>query len=572
MNKNNKYLDSQTIFVIIMIIIFIIFIISLCFYNKDKFLNLLENFGFVGEIIEVDNIKFVKKGYGPAIDDTVMTIGQDGLNNPWNSGATEIQYKNHEGLTLYLTGAEFRSINGFIPPSFEYFPFGINKSQPGYKEYKPDDNDFNANDYRYNGSNIEEGRQMCLQACKDTGCIAVQTEVPQLCYDRRTTIPVPDGLEIVGMPDQKFMVSKNDCKDKATHGCTLFYKDIVSADDGYYILSGGEDKYNDPTVPIKIGEKYYEQNRLPDITPGSGLPSTSTIKFCDPEVTEGGISSRYKTKLNATSECTCSSESECSDSNCCLYRDLLTTKYAKYNMPYYNLPLNLTRADDIENYSERALCNGIIYDPSKSFISNLFGVNNIYTHDNCCGYCLQEDGSKKLVSCPGTKRYIDGTYKSVNNTPENINIYWHINTSQCAQPSGGLEGVWGDIVDWFEGSNTTRSDEECVDKYKELYNTNKSAAYDELTTCCTYLDQACQTVTVQPYCKSGGGDVIRGCFSNPPILNVDKVTEGGLIKAADDTTVIPSANRCIENADGVICKAFPYGVSEKSGSLWIPLL
>lgn len=569
-------MDKQ-LSLIILVVSFIIFALFICYSCKESFKRFFEN--FIGEIVTVDGLNFLKVGHGPAIDVSVMTLGTNGLSNSWQSNASHVPYLNHEGKQLYITADEFRAINGFIPPSFEFFPFGVDND-----EYRPEDTTFlDETDPRRAGNKMDEGRQVCLQACKDTGCIAVQTEVPQVCYEARTKIKIPEGLKILGdeLGAQEYMVSKGDCKGRATHGCTMFYRTIEEADDGYFNTSGGEDALFDPTIPFKCGIKYYEDNRIPSVSPTTGVPSESVVKWCSSEITRDGIASKFLTTSEDKPGCDCSKEScsdplccpcmakyddsgnitqfaneECDDPRCCVYRNLLTTDHAKHKTPYYNLPLNLTKSNELAENSIGALCHAK-------------DQNN-----QCCGYCPTEDDPNRLVSCPQNRQYFDGTFKS--KVGENSNIWWATdpNASRCSVPPPDYSW-WTYInpVGWLQiirdSSLDTREEEECIQSYQENYDSNKERAYDELLKCCGFLDQACESVTVQPMCSTGTSSLTeRGCYGDPQILSVDKVV--GVVAACDDTSVIPPKNRCVQDVDGKVCKAFPYGCGEESGSLWVP--
>lgn len=537
MNIPKRYLP-----IIISISLFL-FVALLCIF-KDK---IYEH--FIGERVTIDNQTFVKIGNGPAIDKTVMTIGTDGLLNPWQTDNTLVPYRNHEGNIVYLKSEQFRTSNGFIPPSFEFFPFGIDNDS-----YKPEDKEFSLlDDPRRKGYNVEEGRNICLQACKDTNCIAVQTEVPQLCYSKRKKEKVPEGF----LSDNEFIVSKGDCKGKATHGCTLFYRNVEDADDGYYNLSGGQEALNDPNSIYRVGQKYYENNRLPEISPGRGLPSQETVKWCPSNISrKSGIASRYETTNDATAECSCIQNvgefpnMDCNDPNCCVFRDLLTTDFARNNTPYYSLPLNLTRVEELENNSLASIC------PAR---------NNDGT---CCGICPDPDnpGRNKLVSCPQNRQYIDGTFKPTYAGLEvNQNIWWGLDvlSARCSRSSSGF---FDKAVGWLGGAvlgiPEEKDDEECIREFQE-----SGGDYNKLLQCCTFLDQACMTVTVQPFCSTGAGSVTHGCFGDARILNVDEVL--GDIGSCDDPAVISPKNRCTQDVEGKLCKAFPYTCD--SGPLWKPI-
>jgi len=547
-NKNKKMLSTSLIFIVIVSII-----IGLLCTNTIHF---QEFFGIIGceETYLIgepgSEQRFCKIGTGPAIDRTAI--------RPWLSQGS-VGYKNHEGGNLLLSGEQYRSVNGFLPPSFQYFPYGLNVDS-----YRPADESFSVLDSDRTGYNVDEGRSSCMKACKDTNCIAVQTEVPQNCYQRTVQKPLPDGL-FVGSEQPELYTSKGDCKGKATHSCTLFYKTTEDADDAYFDISGGLQALLDPTITLKTGQKYYEMNPVPGIAPGDGnvRPSEEIVKWCKPDVSINdfyitsdnsdlkSIYSKYKTNKNSTQSCTCTSGTECTDTNCCVYRDLVTTDWAKYNTPYFNLPINVTRTDDIKNGNAGAIC------PAKD------------QNNNCCGVCPDGKGGFMLKSCPQNKQFLDGTLTNTINS----GIWWGVDTerSKCMWPENpwwvtAISGPFGWLSAGIDAYTGVRRDmEECLENYSQKINSDPAAAYLELTKCCGYLDQSCMDTVTQPFCNSSSGGIVRGCFGDPHILSVDNVL--GEIGACSNSAVIPPESRCIQDVEGKPCKGFPYGC--ESGPLWV---
>lgn len=426
------------------ILLLLVTLFCVCCCNKEyfntQFVKLKEYFGVLGCLATttVGDQSFCQIGNGPAIDRTAMY--------KW-MGTGSNSYTNHEGVLMFLNSAQYRSINGFLPPSFAFFPYGLDKD-----EYRPEDPSVSVLDPTKADYNTEEGRAICLQACKDTDCIAVQTEVPQMCYEKRVQVTIPSGFGIDGISTTpKTFTTKNDCKGKATHSCTLFYRDVEKADDSYFDLSGGLEALNDPLIPVQIGQKYYENNRAPSISPGDGTkkPSDETVKWCKPQVTN--ISQPYvKYKTNVGSpECTCEpGDTECTDTNCCVYRDLITSEWAKNNTPYYNLPINVTKTAEIEDGSPASIC------PAKN------------EFEDCCGYCQKPDGTYELRSCPQNKQYLDGTLsnplalppldrsgKGLYKPKQTCNSNSDCGNGACARPDASGSNMWccpsGDYYSYF---------------------------------------------------------------------------------------------------------------------------
>jgi len=482
---------------------------------------------------------FCQIGNGPAIDKTAMS--------KW-MGSGSSRYTNHEGKPMFINSEQYRSINGFLPPSFSFFPYGLNEDS-----YRPDDPSLSVLDPTNEVKNVESGRAICMQACKDTGCIAVQTEVPQLCYEKRVTVPLPEGLS--GDSESSY-TTKGDCKGKATHGCTMFYEDVKSADNAYYDLSGGVQQASDPTIPFKLGQKYYENNKAPQVSPGTKRPSDETVKWCKPNVTNiNQVYTKFKTNVGASDDCSCTQGTvDCEDPNCCVYRDLITTEWAKHNTPYYNLPIDVTKTQAIEDGSPAAIC------PAKD------------ENGDCCGYCENSDGEYELRSCPQNKIYMDGTQSN----PIIGDVWWGVDTKRAAcmwpdkewwsvflGPKTG-KGAWV-YNDYNTYSGEKREMEECVEEYAAAKNSDPSKAFRELNKCCGYLDQSCVDTVTQPFCSSTSGGVNRGCFGDPHILTVDSIV--GEIGSCDNPSIISPDNRCVQDYEGKACTGFPYAC--ETGPLWV---
>ena len=262
-NETNK-----TLFIAISIIIGFSIIGYLFYCNNEHFIqksirSVREYFGILKQCTEtvvIGDKKFCKIGYGTAISDNAM--------DRWFNGI--LNYTNHEGKKITLSSEQYRSSHGFIPPAISYFPYGNSNDL-----YRPEDLDFSVLDPKREGLNQQEGNEKCMQACIDTGCTAVQTEVPQNCYTTKTTVPIPAGLiatnPITGETTEGgFMESKGDCKGKPTHTCTLFYDSVESADDAYYTISQDQEQINGEFVR-KHGVKYYQEKGSPNLSPWEGF-------------------------------------------------------------------------------------------------------------------------------------------------------------------------------------------------------------------------------------------------------------------------------------------------------------
>jgi hypothetical protein len=568
MKKSDKLCSGSKNLIIGAIIGFIVLCIvyNNVDYLKTQYFRTMEYFGVIGCIqnVTVNGTNFCQIGNGPAIDRTAI--------RDW-MGSGSINYVNHEGINLSLNAKQYRAISGFLPPSFSFFPYGINVDN-----YRPVDDSISILDPTKKDYNTEEGRAICMQACKDTGCIAVQTEVPQLCYEKRVQIAIPEGFGVDGgTGDETQYTTKGDCAGKATHSCTMFYKDIEKSDDAYFDLSGGISAIMDANIPFKVGIKYYENNPAPGITTGEGntRPSEEKVKWCSSKINNIGTGyTTYKTNLDATKACTCTEGTvNCDDANCCMYRDLITTDWAKHNTPYFNLPINVTKTKEIDNGSPGAVC------PAKDQNGKCCGVCPVYgenpKYDKSTGWFenyLNDESQYAvtgydIISCPENKQYLDGTMSDLNMG----GVWWALDTprSKCMWPKlpwwRNIHPI-GWVADYVNDVNADNKDmDECLEEYAAKKNSNPEEALRLLTGCCGYLDQACIDTIAQPFCSRNTGDVTRGCFGDPAILSVDNVV--GSIGACDNPAIISPDNRCIQDFGGKACTGFPY--SCESGPLWI---
>lgn len=457
-------------------------------------------------------------GNGPALDATVM---QKWLSNQDST----ISWTNHEQLEFQLPSKRYRSINGFILPSISFFPMGNNDDN-----YKPEDPELVEAGQASCPTNAEIGDKVCFDACTRTNCTAVQTQVPELCYEQRIQKQAEDGT---------YYQSKNACNGKPTHGCTLFYDTVEQADDAYFDLDRN-----------KVGTKYYEKTTVSSYSPmnDNQRPSESTVKWC-PSTLSNFENKPFLTVQGASAECSCDGNSlSCTDPNCCVFRQLLTTNWAKHNRPYYNLPLNATKLSQNFNVSVcPALTQG----------------------NECCGWCDRGDGVFELRSCPTNKQFLDGSFSEKTQTPE----WWVLDAprSNC-HPESSDSSWWDNITPvgvadtmWENVSAEDKASASCIEQYQQKFNQNKDEAFNELQKCCIYTDQSCLSALTQPYCSENPNTVEHGCFGDPVILYVDQ--SSGNVAACDDDTAISPRNRCVLDYEGKLCTAFPYSCN--TGPLYV---
>lgn len=467
---------------------------------------------------------FKNIGTGPAIDQTVMNT------STWLK-SNEIGYINHENVSIDLPSERYRSIVGFTPPSFTYYPNG---KEPGtYKQY---DNEIDTPAIR-----VDEGRNKCFDTCIETNCSAVQTEVPELCYETRYSVQDPDDPSIT-------IMTKNTCdkSNEPSHGCTLYYNSVNEADDAYYDISNQSE-----IESAKLGRKYYDLNPNPTSQPlfnsNPGIkPSELEVKWCNADITPESFNDKYATVKDSSSNCSCTNDDvNCTDPNCCVFRELLTTDWAKHNTPYYNLPVDATSS------TEKA-CKAL------------------NQSNECCGLCEDPVDSGNFVykSCPMTKQGIDGTFN-----PSTSSSWWVLDVAKdkCNPPLAS--STWWDKINptgiaetiWDDNNETPVSTDTCLTNFENAYNDDKELAESELTKCCEFKDVACINLVSQPTCEISSS--ARGCFGNPPILNTDTTTKTQ-IKACSDTSLISNEYRCSDDISGKLCTAFPYSCGPNQGTLW----
>ena len=557
----NKYVILFGIFIVILVIIGVI--VTSCKWNKDDFTSTKEDFS-TGETVTVNyenslktDVRFLKIGAGAAIDKESMRT----FLNPTIAGTDFAVVQNKDGQFIQISVPEFRATNGFIPPSFAFFPYGSGSDL--YRVYNKNED-----------TNLE-GSKICMKECADTNCAAVQTEVSQNCS--AVGIETEEGLT-------------DSCGSSSEASCTLYYNNVQEADDAYYKIY---DKYNQLTNRADyLGEKYYAFEEIPRPSPTLGqLPSEATVKWCPPDIvrpdpddknSEFTAGNPYAT-IPGSPTCTCISDpiSVCEDPNCCIYRDLLTTEGAKQKLPFYNLPTSILSG---------RYCRGEVYDSDRSLFTgknkccgwcpkseslwdSITGLFSIDTEDSnyefidcsdykrgCCGECPVLDGGSigtQYVKCPDANYWYEAEEESFIPTS-----YWvPSDYYECVNPdNGGLYRLPGEPE-----FDTCYNNALPYIKQKD-----DERAAQELMQCCYFRTLGCIEQSTQPDCDNFNPDsVIRGCFGDPPILNIDSVGNQG-IGACSDNNTIPQSGRCINDPPGTLCSTFPYSCDDpEAGELWV---
>ncbi len=248
-------------------------------------------------------ITYKSIGYGPILDKLKV--------KKWLNTVDTASWPDGNGNPINIPGSQFKSLYGFIPPSFSYYPKGQTKND-------------------YNKKNYKSGRENCIKACEFTDCTAVQTEVPENCSQKAS--PTKEG---------------NSCGSNSEFSCTLFYDNIKNADDAYWKITDGFQKgCFEETDSSCIGKKYYEDNVVPiDLPNKISKPSENIVTFCNSNVKKTN-SAGYGI---ISGNCSCTGpvgEDSCNDPNCCVMRPLLTTEYTQNKYPFYSLPINVSKVSD----------------------------------------------------------------------------------------------------------------------------------------------------------------------------------------------------------------------------------
>lgn len=330
-----------------------------------------ESFGNEASATSSPEKTYANVGYGPLVNVDQMKKWVNTIPNKF----TKVQ---DGSVTIDMPSDKFRSANGFIPPSIQFYPLGISN------------NTYNTNKY-------EEGRKRCMEACSATNCIGLQTEVPEVCSQQVVLLKKPTGPDGAPMPDEY----GTKCGDNATHSCTLFYNNVSDADDAYWTINDRKCLGPDPEgnkIDSCLGRKYFDLATSPSISPTSAgtKPSESEIKWCPATLVPKTIS---EFEGNG---CTCvDSALPCTDTRCCRMRELITTTSAKSQKPYFHLPIDTTSNQVVSAFAVK------------------FGIIGAITEripEACCGKC-----GDVYKSCP--------MKKCENNTDSNC---WRITTSDCS--------------------------------------------------------------------------------------------------------------------------------------------
>lgn len=410
--------------------------------------------------------------------------------------------------------SELRASWGFIPPSFAFYPYG--KVNTDYKYYNPGDlTDIN--------NVVKKGNDICMRACSDTNCAAVQIGVPENCAMKKSD---PTGENSKG--------NTHSCGSSSEASCTLFYKSVDDADEAYYNI------YNQKIPSGRtdyLGEKYYLLGENPDLTPSPGVsPKNSPVKWCNASLAPPSTlaqdtigASPYLTAVGATRECSCTGDSVCTDTNCCIYRPLLTTAGSEASNPYYNIPVNLAL---------KKACPAM------------------QTGGGRCGQYTDSNGNIKYRSCEGSLKFAsDGSVTT-----------WYPLINKCVDANGNYnEKGLGDK------SNFTCYMQYLIDKADPKL--DKDQPLINLQNCnCFYATRSCVLYGVQPSCYEAEQNdpihVKRGCVGSPPILVTDYIGPDG-ITSCDDPSTIPLSDRCVNDTSNNLCTGFPYGCGPTSGGLYI---
>lgn len=460
----------------------------------------VENFGDTAGVQQA----YKTIGYGPAIDTVKVqnwlqgSAGSMGLNLSSGNSA----WPDGNGIPISIPTDQFKSLYGFIPPSFSYYPKGQG-----------------TNDY--NAVNYQSGREDCMKACSYTNCIAVQTEIPENCSQQAAVTGIG-----------------NACGNNSAFSCTLFYNDIQSADDAYWMLGNYSSTTGntqspgcfEPTGSACIGKKYYEDSDTPASLPNKGVkPSSANVKFCSPTVTKTN-GAGYGIVSNT---CSCNGPvggDGCNDPNCCVMRDIITTEYIQNSHPYYALPINVSKAINVKTGDYSMVVPSITYKNGTPTSCGIVGTSS----------------NQSLYSCTQ-----NGACSSASDTSD----CWTVDPN--ANPKCG-----GNTFDKSSGASALST-----------FQNNGAKNYDDLFTSCYYRQKLTAVQPIQFNCDPT--TVARGCTGSPPIIQTSELTNSGGFTACSDTNPLTggilSINRCQNASDIASCTGFPYSCGTNNGSnrLWI---
>jgi len=444
-------------------------------------------------------------GSGPLIDKIKVNNWINGF-LPSQTTSNFSSWPDGNGNMIQINSTSFKSLYGFMPPSFSYYPEGQQSNN-------------------YNASNYQTGRQNCMTACSMTNCIAVQTEVPENCSQKQA-------------PGNS---SANTCGNNSTFSCSLFYDSLQNADDGYWTLQhhntsigGTGSGCMNTSTDACLGNKYYENQTIPTNLPDMNtLPSQSIVKFCGPTAKKTG-NSIYGTNPGAAT-CSCTGAS-CTNPNCCIIRDIITTEYIQNTNPYYALPIKIYDAKSVSAPS------GSI-PGSYSMVVSALNVDNA-GNTTKCGLITDIHGNySSVASCNTTACQAPGSTNC-----------WKVDPSKCS----------GDI---YTGPNTSGTPNAAATALA-TFKSGGATDYNLLESSCYYLQLMSQVTPVEFNCPTD--TVTRGCVNGPPIIFTSNLS--GEYGACSSNSIIPQSARCQENPSTLSsCTGFPYSCGSNNGSnnLWM---
>lgn len=486
-----------------------------------------------------NEVKFEPIGHGPLM---VQSAARKWIQS---IGAKTVDYVDPNNDIVELPEDRYRAITGFVPPSFQFFPFGQTNND-------------------YNTSNYESGRKKCMEACALTECAAVLTEVPQNCAHQTIQLTIPSGDGDIPLPGQYV----NGCGSEPTHSCTLFYDNINKADQAYWKID--QNKCLDTTGDVTncLGQKYFVNEIVPELSPYKNEdPTTAKIKWCPSKTVrrEADATKDYVRHPDATQACTCTTGA-CEDTNCCKFRPILTTESARANTPYYHLPTTFTDYTD-GTYTGKAPDIEAVQGTNHG---RLCGKTSV--HDWKCWTQKIESGAASRFSseaemtamCPPIETYKSCPAKKC--TSERDRYCWKVVRTEAnlfdKLTGYAPPGCKGEIF------HKDQIAQEAFDAYKSSGN---QSDITPLQNSCYWAQSSTMSTYVQPACKSWADSQSKyGCFGTPQILNVDSID--GEAYACSDNRIAPQNIRCSTKGHLGLgkCVGFPYACGTQNGTnqLW----
>jgi len=456
-------------------------------HNNNNNLNKSMNIQNTENIYSCTPNTFLKIGSGPLLDRENITkwINASGKTTPWITG---------DGKPIDIDTAEYKNIQGFMPPAFTYYPEGMSIPTT------------TTNEREYTKKNYENGRALCQSACKDTNCVAVQTEIPENCSQKASG-----------------------CGDLASYSCTLFYSNIDSADHSYWQLSKGSGCGLDTIHNNCLGKKFYEDAESPVSLPGNAEPGDmgTNIRFCN------------NTDTNT-------------DFDTCVARDLLTTEYIQKKRPFYNVPINMLIP--MNAIKEKSGGTGYISGSTDMVVPSV--QIDPTGNKSCCGLCGDKMVSCTGNQCPNNSMIYNNCWRPANNSLDKF-VTGFIEKTGC--DGDGISSIGIDAIAASDNWKNSGDQENYTPLLKSCYYRHKATKTLPVQFNCdindTNPDRGCVGTAPILFTDTLGSEY-GACRS---ILGANLIPES-------QRCIDPDPSKTNTNSALLNCKGFPYSCESVEGS------